>query len=66
MIKKYGYQDVVSVSYTSKRDKEEGVLEGDTGVVQDRTPTSYPDVFIKRLGRVVTLQSKQLIDGVIV
>lgn len=66
MARKYGYQDVVRVVYTNKSDAVLGVLDGDVGVVQDSTPTAYPDVFIKRLGKVVTLGSKQLIDGVIV
>lgn len=65
MIKQWGYQDTVRVDYTSKADKLLGVLEGDIGIVQDRTPTQHPDVFIKRLGTVVTLSSKQLVDGVL-
>lgn len=66
MTKSWGYQDTVRVEYTTKADKALGVRDGDVGVVQDRSPSKFPDVFIRRLGTVVTLSSKQLTDGVLV
>lgn len=63
-MKKLTKGDVVRVLYLHNTEADLGIQVGDVGVVTDRVPTAYPDVYFKHLNKTLTLTSIQLKDGV--